>query len=109
MAITGVIYSMFFVCFLLFLCCVQQEDDAAVELAFSKLDGTVATDRRKRWLEKYQPSVFVDRSAATAFLTYADFVNKDLVAYMYYSNLRAIPRFFPIILQFVFYLICLFF
>jgi hypothetical protein len=75
-----------------------------VELAFSKLDGTVATDRRKRWLEKYQPSVFVDRSAATAFLTYADFVNKDLVAYMYYSNLRAIPRYFQWISKFEFYL-----
>jgi DNA topoisomerase-2 len=71
----------------------SEEDDAAVQLAFSKLDGTVATDRRKRWLEQYQPSVFVDRSSSDkkAVLTYADFVNKDLVAYMYYSNLRAIP------------------
>ena len=67
-------------------------DDAAVQMAFSKMDGTVATDRRKRWLEQYQPNVFVDRtSASRAFLTYSDFVNKDLVAYMYYSNLRAIP------------------
>jgi DNA topoisomerase-2 len=71
---------------------VSKEDDAAIELAFSKLDGTVASDKRKRWLEQYNPAVFVDRAATRAALTYAEFVNKDLVAYMHYSNMRAIPH-----------------
>lgn len=67
------------------------DDDAAIELAFEKGDGSVATDKRKRWLEKYDPTVFVDR-AFGASLSYSDFVNKELVAFSYSSNLRAIPH-----------------
>lgn len=68
------------------------DDDGAIELAFEKGEGTQATDKRKRWLERYDPAVFVDRSRTIDSVTYSDFVNKDLVAFSYYSNLRAIPH-----------------
>ncbi len=72
----------------------SKEDDSTIELAFSKLDGTASSDKRKRWLEHYDPEVFVDRAVSNRKLSYSDFVNKELVAYMYYSNLRAIPSLF---------------
>lgn len=64
------------------------EDDAALELAFERSEGTVSTDRRKRWLQRYDPnSEYVERGS-----TYSEFVNKELVAFSFYSNLRSIPH-----------------
>lgn len=71
-------------------------DDAALELAFGKsAESSVSSDKRKRWLEAFDPEVYVDRAgAAASALTYGEFVNKELAAYMYHSNLRAIPSLF---------------
>lgn len=72
----------------------SKEDDAAIELAFEKGEGTVATDKRKRWLERYNPDVHVDRATGVPFLCYSDFINKELVAFSFYNNLRSIPNVF---------------
>lgn len=34
----------------------------------------------------------VDRTLSVSHVSYSDFVNKELVAFSYYSNLRAIPH-----------------
>ena len=57
-----------------------------------KEKGALASsaDRRKRWLEHYDPQSYLERSSAP-HITYSQFINRELVAFSYYSNLRAIP------------------
>lgn len=51
-------------------------DENAIELAFNKKFA----DKRKEWLEKYDPSTtFVNHSVKQ--LTYQDFVNKELILF----------------------------
>lgn len=58
----------------------SKEDDASLELAFERSEGTISTDRRKRWLQFYDPNTaYVERGS-----TYSEFVNKELVAFSFY-------------------------
>lgn len=60
-------------------------DDDLIELAFAKSKA----DDRKKWIENSRPEDNVDHSVK--YLTYTDFINKELVQYSIASNLRAIP------------------
>ncbi|KAF0991154.1 hypothetical protein HZS_788 [Henneguya salminicola] len=71
--------------------------DDAIVLAFSKSKA----DSRKRWLDNYQaeqsrrqefglPQVYLYQKD-TVFVTYSDFVNKELVLFSHADNIRSIP------------------
>jgi DNA topoisomerase-2 len=61
------------------------EDDKAIELAFKKTE----IDARKDWLGRGKSDVFVDHSKK--FLTYSDFVNKELIHFSRADCFRSIP------------------
>lgn len=46
-------------------------------------------DKRKEWLAKMEPGVFVDHSCK--HLRYADFVNKELILFSNADCARSIP------------------
>lgn len=58
----------------------------SIELAFSKS----MTEERKLWLKKYDPSNNVDYKTKT--LSYDDFINKELIHFSNYDNIRSIPN-----------------
>ena len=47
-------------------------------------------DDRKLWLEKYDKEAYVNTN--TPFISYDDFVNKELIHYSKYDNERSIPN-----------------
>jgi len=57
----------------------------AIELAFSKKRA----DDRKKWLSELDPDTHV--SHASSSLSYSDFVNKELILFSNYDNIRSIP------------------
>ena len=59
--------------------------DKSIELAFSNEKA----DQRKEWLGEHKEGTFLDQSKG--FLTYNDFVNKELILFSIASNLRSIP------------------
>jgi DNA topoisomerase II len=63
-----------------------EQDGDLIDLVFSKKRA----DDRKRWLENYDEKVFVDHSQA--FLTYNEFVNKELIHFSMSDNRRSIPN-----------------
>jgi DNA topoisomerase-2 len=56
-----------------------------IEMAFKK---DMAEDRRE-WLSKFQENTFVDHSQKE--LSYADFINKELILFSRADNVRSIP------------------
>ena len=72
----------------------SRKDDKAIELAFGKSEGSAAADKRKRWLEAFDPGAVFNRVTGEAFVSYSDFVNHELVSFSHYSNLRSIPHVF---------------
>jgi DNA topoisomerase-2 len=65
---------------------VDEEDDKAIELAFSKK----LADQRKTWLETFEPNSVVDHTAK--LLRYKDFVNKELIQFSVADCARSIPN-----------------
>ena len=63
----------------------SRADDAAMKLAFGK-----DTDARKRWLAAYEETTF--RQSNTKSVSYADFINKELILFSMASNVRGIPN-----------------
>ena len=63
----------------------NEEDDKAIDLAFSKK----LADQRKDWLKTFSAQTYVDHSQKT--LRYKDFVNKELILYSIANCARAIP------------------
>src|SRR5206468_710992 len=59
--------------------------DKSIELAF----GKSKVDARKDWLAEYKQGTYLDQSKG--FLSYTDFVNKELILFSVASNQRAIP------------------
>lgn len=57
----------------------------ALTLAFSK----TRTHDRKKWLEKYDPETIIDGNEQ--LITYNEFINKDLIHFSNYDNIRSIP------------------
>ena len=60
-------------------------DSKYIQLAFSKK----LANERKKWLKAYDPSIDLDRSKNT--ITYSDFINKELIHFSNYDNIRSIP------------------
>lgn len=63
----------------------KPEADALIDMAFNK---KFAAERRT-WLLGYDSNAFVDTSKG--ILDYANFINKELIAFSAYDNLRSIP------------------
>jgi DNA topoisomerase-2 len=49
------------------------------------------TDKRKKWLSKYNKDSYIDTKNKK--ISYQDFINKDLIHFSIYDNLRSIPSF----------------
>lgn len=64
---------------------IDQEDDEAIDLAFSKKKA----DMRKDWLKTADANTFVDHSVKQ--LKYRDFVNKELILFSLADCARSIP------------------
>ncbi|CBZ55157.1 hypothetical protein NCLIV_055820 [Neospora caninum Liverpool] len=63
-----------------------QHDGELIDMAFNKRRA----EDRKRWLQSYQEGTFVDHNASS--LSYADFVNKELILFSRYDTERSIPQ-----------------
>jgi DNA topoisomerase-2 len=60
-------------------------DNDKIELAFSKKKA----DDRKEWLGSFIPGTFLDQNVD--FITYTDFIDKELVLFSMADNMRSIP------------------
>jgi DNA topoisomerase-2 len=63
----------------------SSRDDEAIDLAFNKKRA----DDRKDWINSYREGETVDHSKE--FVSYSDFVNKELVCFSKYDVMRSIP------------------
>lgn len=78
--------------------------DEAILLAFEKdknkntsndnqsvtTDSMKMTDQRKRWLQNYDKNVYIN--AKTNSVSYQDLINKELIHFSIYDNMRSIPN-----------------
>jgi DNA topoisomerase-2 len=64
---------------------VDEEDDKAIELCFSK----TKVEDRKEWLRGFKPGTFLDHSVDK--IRYADFINKEMILFSMMDNERSIP------------------
>lgn len=60
------------------------EDADAIDLAFNKKRA----DDRKQWLAGMEPDVYLDMQGD---IQYANFINKELILFSQYDNVRSIP------------------
>jgi DNA topoisomerase-2 len=58
-----------------------------IDLAFN----VKRADDRKKWLEKFEEGTYIDTSSG--FLTYTDFIDKELILYSRADCIRSIPSF----------------
>lgn len=63
----------------------QDNEAELIELAFSKKKA----DERKEWLRQFKPGTYLDHSTKT--ISYADFINKELILFSMADNVRSIP------------------
>jgi DNA topoisomerase II len=63
----------------------QADEPKLIDLAFAKKQA----DARKNWLREFIPGTFLDLTAST--ISYADFINKELILFSIADNLRSIP------------------
>ena len=63
----------------------DEEDDKAFALAFGKKNA----EKRKDWLNSYQEGTCIDYNQKT--IRYKDFINKELILFSRYDNIRSIP------------------
>ncbi|PFH34188.1 putative DNA topoisomerase 2 [Besnoitia besnoiti] len=63
-----------------------QHDGELIDMAFNKRRA----EDRKRWLQSYREGTYVDHNASS--LSYADFVNKELILFSRYDTERSIPQ-----------------
>ena len=61
------------------------DDFDSLELAFSKK----LADKRKQWMTNFEPGTFLDQNVNA--ISYADFVNKELIHFSLSDCLRSIP------------------
>jgi DNA topoisomerase-2 len=62
-----------------------EKDSESIELAFSKL----LADQRKTWLDGWREDLALDYSIKQ--LSFTDFINKELIQFSHYDNIRSIP------------------
>ncbi|KAJ5814553.1 DNA topoisomerase II eukaryotic-type [Penicillium riverlandense] len=63
----------------------QENEPELIELAFSKKKA----DERKEWLRQFKPGTYLDHSVSK--ISYADFINKELILFSMADNQRSIP------------------
>ncbi|KAL3476533.1 DNA topoisomerase, partial [Aspergillus californicus] len=63
----------------------KDEEACLIELAFSKKK----VEERKEWLRQFKPGTYLDHSVSK--ITYADFINKELILFSMADNIRSIP------------------
>ncbi|RMZ77300.1 hypothetical protein DV737_g4436, partial [Chaetothyriales sp. CBS 132003] len=63
----------------------KDEEAQLIELAFSKKKA----DERKEWLRQFKPGTYLDHTAKK--ISYADFINKELILFSMADNIRSIP------------------
>lgn len=63
----------------------QELDGDAIDLAFNRQRA----DDRKRWIATLEPDTYLDQ--AIDRLSYHEFVNKELILFSNFNNIRAIP------------------
>lgn len=63
----------------------QENEAELIELAFSKKKA----DERKEWLRQFKPGTYLDHTTKT--ISYADFINKELILFSMADNMRSIP------------------
>lgn len=63
-----------------------ENNDDSILLAFSKSQA----DKRKKWLKNYNSENVIDYSKK--FITYKDFIHKELIHFSNYDNIRSIPN-----------------
>lgn len=61
------------------------ESDESIDLAFNE----ARADDRKDWLLEYDPKDIIPKSST---LKYEEFIQKDLIHFSYYDNVRSIPN-----------------
>ncbi|KAL7998934.1 putative ribosomal protein S5 domain 2-type [Plasmopara halstedii] len=64
----------------------SDRDGDALDMVFNK---TRATDRKKWLLNEYSPHSFLDTSSG--YVTYRDFVNRELIQFSHADNQRSLP------------------
>ena len=64
---------------------IDQEDFEQIDLLFNKKKA----DERKHWLTTFNPNTFVNHNVKK--LRYKDFVDKELIHFSMYDNIRSIP------------------
>ena len=65
----------------------QHIDVQAINLAFAK--NTLYANKRKQWLKNYDKNKIIESTDQT--MTYSTFVNKELIHFSNYDNIRSIP------------------
>ncbi|CAG9332775.1 unnamed protein product [Blepharisma stoltei] len=63
----------------------EEHDGDSIDMAFNKKRA----DDRKRWLAALEPDTFLDMSEPQ--ITVSDFINKELILFSNYDNIRSIP------------------
>ena len=64
---------------------VDKDDDDSITMAFSRM----MVDVRKDWLSNYDPEVEIDYNQPS--IRYQEFVNREMIHFSNYDNVRAIP------------------
>ena len=62
----------------------EEDDESTVSETILK-----CTDRRKEWLSNYNKDIYID--VKTNKISYQDLINKELIHFSIYDNLRSIP------------------
>lgn len=67
----------------------DEKCNEAILLAFSK-DKETSANKRKEWLKEYDKNIYLDLNDKN--ICYSDFINKELIHFSNYDNIRSIPQ-----------------
>ncbi|KAI9823861.1 MAG: DNA topoisomerase 2 [Phylliscum demangeonii] len=63
----------------------KEHEEQLIDLAFNKKKA----DERKEWLRQFKPGTYLDHSMDK--ISYADFINRELILFSMADNMRSIP------------------
>lgn len=67
----------------------NKQCEESILLAFSK-DKDISANKRKEWLKEYDKDVYLDLTQKN--ISYSDLINKELIHFSNYDNIRSIPQ-----------------
>lgn len=67
----------------------DEDLDSTEQEHFASEDNIKCTDKRKKWLSKYDKNVYIETNKNR--VSYQDLINKELIHFSIYDNLRSIP------------------